>query len=109
MIPALFMFDRQFRLRICRYLLDPPCKNRTFALSKSHFFLPPPSMARHTVLLLLLLVGASATPDMSIINYDREHGVPGLERSEEEVRRMYDAWTAAQRAGREGAPIRGLP
>ncbi|WOL17466.1 oryzain alpha chain-like [Canna indica] len=43
---------------------------------------------------LLLLVGVAAAADMSIVSYDREHGVRGLDRSEEEVRRLYDAWMA---------------
>ncbi|URD93056.1 oryzain alpha chain [Musa troglodytarum] len=43
--------------------------------------------------LLLVLFGlASAASDMSIISYDEEHGVKGLERSEEEMRRMYEGW-----------------
>ncbi|CAL9181266.1 unnamed protein product [Musa hybrid cultivar] len=43
--------------------------------------------------LLLVLFGlASAASDMSIISYDEEHGVKGLERSKEEMRRMYEGW-----------------
>ncbi|CAD5173193.1 unnamed protein product [Musa acuminata subsp. malaccensis] len=51
-------------------------------------------MASLAVFLLLGLAAAFAAPDMSIISYDEEHGARGLERSEEEVRRMYDAWVA---------------
>ncbi|WVZ87631.1 hypothetical protein U9M48_034238 [Paspalum notatum var. saurae] len=47
------------------------------------------------LLLLLLLVGAvSAAPDMSIISYNEEHGARGLERTEAEVRAMYELWLA---------------
>ena len=44
--------------------------------------------------LLLLAVAASAAPDMSIISYNEEHGARGLERTEAEVRAMYDLWLA---------------
>ncbi|RWW73651.1 hypothetical protein BHE74_00018465 [Ensete ventricosum] len=44
------------------------------------------------LLLLLFFLAASAAPDMSIIAYNKEHRVRGLERSEEEMRRMYDGW-----------------
>ncbi|RZR92370.1 hypothetical protein BHM03_00020653 [Ensete ventricosum] len=46
------------------------------------------------LLLLLFFLAASAAPDMSIIAYNKEHRVRGLERSEEEMRRMYDGWLA---------------
>ncbi|KAF8769219.1 hypothetical protein HU200_006723 [Digitaria exilis] len=45
-------------------------------------------------LLLLLASAASAAPDMSIISYNEEHGVRGLERTEAEAREMYDLWLA---------------
>ena len=37
---------------------------------------------------------AAAVPDMSIISYNSAHGVRGLERTEAEVRAMYDHWLA---------------
>ncbi|CAL9147323.1 oryzain alpha chain-like [Musa acuminata AAA Group] len=46
------------------------------------------------LLLLLFFFAASATPDTSIVAYNKEHGVRGLERSEEEMRRMYEGWLA---------------
>ncbi|NP_001290530.1 oryzain alpha chain precursor [Elaeis guineensis] len=46
------------------------------------------------LLLLCLAAAASAAPDMSIISYDEAHGVRGLERSEEEMRILYEGWLA---------------
>ncbi|XP_047083636.1 cysteine protease 1-like [Lolium rigidum] len=37
---------------------------------------------------------ATTIPDMSIISYNTAHGVHGLERTEAEVRAMYDHWLA---------------
>ena len=50
------------------------------------------------LLLLLAAVGAAnaAAPGgrMSIISYNEEHAARGLERTEPEVRAMYDLWLA---------------
>ncbi|XP_008813817.1 low-temperature-induced cysteine proteinase-like [Phoenix dactylifera] len=46
------------------------------------------------LLLLCLSAAASAAPDMSIISYDETHGVRGLERSEEDMRLLYEGWLA---------------
>ncbi|KAL6651833.1 hypothetical protein ACP70R_010758 [Stipagrostis hirtigluma subsp. patula] len=51
--------------------------------------------AAFLLLLAALLAGAaSAAPDMSIIQYNEEHGARGLERTESEVRAMYELWLA---------------
>ncbi|XP_019708079.1 cysteine proteinase mucunain isoform X1 [Elaeis guineensis] len=46
------------------------------------------------LLLFCLAAAAVAAPDMSIISYDEAHGVQGLERSEEEMRLLYEGWLA---------------
>uniref|UniRef100_A0ACD5TL50 Uncharacterized protein n=1 Tax=Avena sativa TaxID=4498 RepID=A0ACD5TL50_AVESA len=43
---------------------------------------------------LLFASAAAAVPDMSIISHNSAHGVRGLERTEAQVRAMYDRWLA---------------
>jgi len=46
-------------------------------------------------LVLAVACAASAAPGgMSIISYNEEHGAPGLERTEAEVRALYELWLA---------------
>ena len=59
------------------------------------------ALGRGLPLLLLLLLAvagaanaAAAPGGMSIITYNEEHGARGLERTEPEVRAMYDLWLA---------------
>ncbi|CAL9073970.1 unnamed protein product [Musa acuminata var. zebrina] len=78
-------------------LVPPPHQNLTFRILLLGF--RTMGIVSEALLAALLLLGVAATayaaPDMSIISYDEKHGVRGLERSDEEVRRMYDAWMAA--------------
>ncbi|XP_040251779.1 cysteine protease 1-like [Aegilops tauschii subsp. strangulata] len=46
------------------------------------------------LLLALASSAAAAAPDMSIVSYNSAHAVRGLERTEAEVRAMYDHWLA---------------
>ncbi|CAL9164373.1 oryzain alpha chain-like [Musa acuminata AAA Group] len=46
------------------------------------------------LLFLSGLAAGLAAPDMSIVSYNEEHGVRGLERSEDEMRRIYAGWLA---------------
>ncbi|PKA51450.1 Oryzain alpha chain [Apostasia shenzhenica] len=60
------------------------------------------SRSMATVALLLALSSAAAgdaggdRPDMSIISYGERHGMRGMERSEAEVREIYEKWMARQ-------------
>jgi len=52
---------------------------------------------------------AAAPPDiMSIIRYNAEHGVRGLERTEAEARAAYDLWLARHRRGGGGGSRNGF-
>uniref|UniRef100_A0A453KCV0 Granulins domain-containing protein n=1 Tax=Aegilops tauschii subsp. strangulata TaxID=200361 RepID=A0A453KCV0_AEGTS len=46
------------------------------------------------LLFAIASTAAAAAPDMSIISYNSAHAVRGLERTEAEVRAMYDHWLA---------------
>ncbi|XP_042388347.1 oryzain alpha chain-like [Zingiber officinale] len=48
-------------------------------------------------LLLFSCLAAAVSADMSIISYNMEHGVKGLERTEDEIRMLYDGWRAKHR------------
>ncbi|XP_073001167.1 cysteine proteinase mucunain-like [Typha latifolia] len=50
-----------------------------------------------SLLLFALLFSLSSAMDMSIVTYDEAHGVKGLERSEEEMRLLYDGWLVRHR------------
>ncbi|KAK1665703.1 hypothetical protein QYE76_053862 [Lolium multiflorum] len=59
-----------------------------------------PAASLAMVLLAFVLfasAAAAAAPDMSIISYNSAHGVRGLQRTEAEVRAMYDHWLARHR------------
>ncbi|WOK98259.1 hypothetical protein Cni_G06969 [Canna indica] len=45
-------------------------------------------------LLFLSALAAASAADMSIISYNEEHGIKGVERTEAEMQNMYEAWLA---------------